>query len=224
VAMTTSLNPMGAQWGYFFPKKMIEYFEKYVLFQQLPVSETETWKQGYMFLLKKISLANLDKQLVLKSPPNTARIKLLLSLFPNAKFIFLHRNPYDVYASNRQLWKVVQDNYALGSIRLFDSKKIILDTYSKMTHRYLQEKTLIPPGHLTEICYEDFIKRPAETMKQIYESLHLDNFEYCKNKIISFAERQKKYTVLNHKLPPDEMKIVSENWEFFISHWNYPLF
>ena len=66
-------------------------------------SEFEAWKQEFVFLLKKISLANHNKQLVLKSPPNTARIKLLLSLFPNAKFIFIHRNPYEVYVSNKQV-------------------------------------------------------------------------------------------------------------------------
>src|SRR6476620_6509019 len=37
--MTTSLNPRGAQWGYFFPKKMNEYFEKYVMFENIPNSE-----------------------------------------------------------------------------------------------------------------------------------------------------------------------------------------
>jgi len=146
VTMSTSLNPGGAQWGFFFPKRMNEYFQKYVLFENIPASEFETWKKEFVFILRKISLANHNKQLVLKSPPNTARIKLLLSLFPNAKFILIHRNPCDVYASNKRFWKVTQDIYALGETRSLDINMTILDTYSKTMHRYLAEKDQIPHG------------------------------------------------------------------------------
>jgi hypothetical protein len=220
--MTTSVNPRGAQWGYFFPKKMNENFQKYVMFENIPVSELEAWKQGFVFLLKKISLANHNKQLVLKSPPNTARIKLLLSLYPNAKFIFIHRNPCEVYLSNKRFWKVVQRIYALGDTKSVDVNSIILDTYSKMMNRYLLEKDLIPEGQLVEIPYEDFIQNPLESMRKIYETIHLDDFGYCENKMKSFVELQKRFVRLEHKLPADEKRIVSEKLEPFIGRWNYP--
>ena len=44
-AMTTSLNPRGASWGYFFPKAMDKYFQKYVLFENMPAAEIEEWRQ-----------------------------------------------------------------------------------------------------------------------------------------------------------------------------------
>ena len=220
-AMTTSLNPRGAAWGYFFPKKMIEYFDKYVLFENIPDSEIEKWKQGYLFLLKKISIANKNKQLVLKSPPNTARIKLLLSLFPDAKFIFIHRNPYEVYASNKRFLKVTHKIYALGGTKSLNTNSIILDTYAKMMHHYIQEKHLIPQGQLMELAYEDFIQNPISNMRAAYETLHLNDFSYCENKMTSFAERQKKFNMLAHQLPPEERSIISGKLEHIIRHWNY---
>jgi omega-hydroxy-beta-dihydromenaquinone-9 sulfotransferase len=220
--MTTSVNPRGAQWGYFFPKKMNEYFQKYVMFENLPDSEFEAWKHEFVFLLKKISLANHNKQLVLKSPPNTARIKLLLSLFPNAKFIFIHRNPYEVYVSNKRFWKVTHKIYALGGTRSVDINSIILDTYSKIMHRYLLEKDLIPEGQLIEIPYEDLIQNPLERMRKIYKTIHLDDFGYCENKMKSFVELQKNFVKLDHKLAAEEKRVVSEKLEPFIRHWNYP--
>lgn len=221
--MTTSLNPRGAQWGFFFPKKMDDYFQKYVLFENISSSEMEEWKRDFVFLLKKISLASHNKQLVLKSPPNTARIKLLLSLFPNAKFILIHRNPYEVYASNKRFWKVTRNIYALGGNRSVDTNSTILDTYAKTMNRYLQEKDLVPQGQLMELAYEDFVKNPVESMRAAYETLHLNEFGYCENKMKSFAECQKNFKVLNHQLPPEERKIVSEKLEPIIRHWNYPL-
>jgi hypothetical protein len=197
--MTTSVNPRGAQWGYFFPKKMDEYFRKYVLFENIPDSELETWKKEFVFLVKKISLANNGKQLILKSPPQTARIKLLLSLFPNAKFIFIHRNPYEVYLSNKQFWKVTQSIYAVGGSGSIDINSIILDTYSKIMYRYLLEREIVPAGQLIEIPYEDILQKPMESMRKIYETIHLGDFDYCENKMRLFVDSKKSFVRLKHE-------------------------
>lgn len=222
--MTTYVSRRGAQLGYFFPKKMREWFQKYVLFEGIPEEEKEAWKQEFVFLLKKISIANGGKQLVLKSPPHTARIQLLLSLFPNAKFIFIHRNPYEVYISNKRFWNVVQRVYSLGGSRSVDLHSIILDTYSKMMERYLQEKDLIPEGQLVEIPYEDFVQAPFESMQKIYQTIRLNDFIYCEKAIHAFVGQQKDFVRLEHQLPEDEQKTVSEKLEPFIRQWNYPLF
>jgi hypothetical protein len=221
--MTTSMNPRGAQWGYFFPKVMNKQFRKYVLFENISESELEEWKQDFVFLLKKISLANNNKQLVLKSPPNTARIKVLLSLFPNAKFIFIHRNPYEVYLSNKKFWKVTQSIYAIGGESSVDVNSVILDTYAKMMNRYLLEKDFVPEGQLVEIAYEDLIDKPLESIGRLYEQIHLDNFNYCENKMKSFLESEKAFVRLNHQMPIEETRVVTEKLQPFINHWKYPL-
>ena len=220
-AMTTSLNPRGAHWGYFFPRVMMDHFQKYVLFGNLPESELEAWKEDFMFLIKKISFANDGRQLVLKSPPNTARIKILLSMFPNAKFILIHRNPYEVYASNKRFWKVTNRIYALGTSRSVDINNIILDTYSGIMHRYLLEKDLIPAGQLIEMPYQQFIQKPMENMQKIYEILQLHDFNYCENIMREYVERQKSYVRLKHELPPDEKAQVTKKVEPFLQYWGY---
>ncbi|MDB4286021.1 sulfotransferase [bacterium] len=222
-AMTTGLNPMGAHWGYFFPKIMMEHFHKYVLFENIPESEIEKWKKDFTFLIKKISLANQGKQLVLKSPPNTARIKLLLSLYPKAKFVLIHRNPYEVYASNKRFWKVTNRIYALGPTQPDDVNGVILDTYEGIMNRYFLEKDLIPDGQLIEIPYQDFIQNPMENMQKIYEMLHLDNFSHCENTMKKYVERQKSYVRLKHELPSHEREIVTKKLKPFLIHWDYPL-
>lgn len=220
-AMTTALNPRGAQLGYFFPKKMLEHFQKYVLFENVPLSEKAAWEQDFMFLLRKISLANKGKQLILKSPPNTARVQQLLSLFPKAKFIMIHRNPYEVYASNKRFWKVTNRVYALGETRSVDVSAIILDTYAAIMRRYLEEKDLIPEGQLIEIRYEDFIQNPLENMRTIYETLDLGDFAYCERKMRAYVEKQRNYVRLTHELPAGEREQVSQKWAAFIRHWHY---
>jgi len=222
-SMTTSLDPRGAAWGYFFPKAMVKYFQNYVLFENMPPSEIEEWKLGYVYLVKKISLACGKKPLLLKSPPNTARVKLLLSLFPNAKFIFIHRNPYDVYASNKRFLKVTHSIYAIGKTKSLDVNSIILDTFSQTMHRYRQERSLIPNGQLVELAYDDFIQDPVKTIKKTYSTLKLNDFSYCENKMTSFAALQNKFIKLNHSLSQEEIKLANEKLEPLIREWNYPL-
>jgi hypothetical protein len=222
-SMSTSLNPRGAAWGYFFPEKMDEYFRKYVLYEGISASEKSAWVNDYLFLLKKISLFNQGKQLVLKSPPNTARIKLLLSLFPDAKFILIHRNPYEVYASNKRFLKLTHKIYALGKTKSVDIKTTVLDTYGETMQRYFQEKDLIPKGQLIEMAYNDFVQNPVDNMRKAYDALQLDNFNYCAQNMQAYADRQKKFKILQYQLPPDETRMVSEKLEYIIRKFNYPM-
>ncbi len=221
--MTTYVDPRGAQWGYFFPNMMDEQFKKYVLFENISIYEMEAWKQSFIFLIKKISLANYQKRLVLKSTPNMARIKLILSIFPNAKFIFIHRNPYHVYASNKQFWRVVQQKFALKSVKSVDINSIILDTYSQIMRRYLQDKDLVPNGQLTEMSYDDFVQNPVESLRNAYEVLELDDFGYCEYKMKLFTALQQKFVPLKHELSESERRIVSEKLEPFLRYWKYKL-
>jgi hypothetical protein len=39
------------------------------------------------------------KKLVLKSPVHTGRVEILRKIFPKAKFIYIHRHPYEVLQS-----------------------------------------------------------------------------------------------------------------------------
>lgn len=223
VALATFMDPLAAHWGYFFPKKAGEYFDKYVLFENITGEEFEKWKENYMLLLKKNSLANDGKQIVHKNPPDTARIKLLLSLFPDAKFVHIYRNPYDVYASKKRVWTVIEQNYMLGSSKNISYNDIIIKTYSGMLHRYFEDKNLVPPGQLAELRYEDFIKDPVSSLRKLYSSLQLGDFNYCEKKVTGFVNSQKEYVTLDHKLPENEIKYVSEKLGPIIRQLGYPV-
>ena len=55
--------------------------------------------------LIKISLWNTHgTQFLSKNPPHTGRVRELVKMFPNAKFIYLMRNPYTVFESTRSFF------------------------------------------------------------------------------------------------------------------------
>ena len=77
--------------------------------------DVERWCYSFKSLTRKIKIRDVLKgrrqskkskrprQLVLKSPCHTGRVRLLLKLFPNAKFVFIHRNPYEVFLSGAHM-------------------------------------------------------------------------------------------------------------------------
>jgi omega-hydroxy-beta-dihydromenaquinone-9 sulfotransferase len=84
----TGLSPY-MTWN--FPGDSVDY-HRYLTFQHVPDEEVTRWKLALTTFLKKLTV-RFRRPLVLKSPPHTARIRLLLGLFPNARFVHIHRNP-----------------------------------------------------------------------------------------------------------------------------------
>lgn len=221
VGLTGMVSPNAFYWGYLYPEKFNGYFEKYILFEDISNAEIQYWKNNYSYFLKKLSIANKGKQLVLKNPPNTARIKILLSLFPDAKFIYIHRNPFEVYASNKILWGMIYDKFMLGKSPSVDFRNIIIDSYSKMMSRYIEDKSLIPSGRLIELRYETLIENPLTCMKNIYKKLNLPDFNSCEHAMIAYACKQRNYSMLKHFISENEQNKISEKWKRFIEYYNY---
>lgn len=217
VAMLSFSNSNAAQWGILFPENALGFFTKYVLFENVPAKEVLQWQNNYLYLVKKISIANKNRPLVLKSPPNTARIKQLLKLFPNAKFIYISRHPLDVYSSCKSLWQMIHKKYMLGKYSLYETNKNIIKTYSSLMDRYIRDKQLIPSANLVEISYENFIMQPIKTMEDIYLQLNLKKFEYCKEAMTEYSLNQKNYIRQVHC--NNELDEVQHQLYPYINYW-----
>jgi hypothetical protein len=141
--------------GLAFPKRR-NYYLRYLTFHEVSEKEIKKWKKTYLFYIKKLTYATEGKRLVLKNPPNTARVKLLLELFPNAKFVHIYRNPYDVYPSTIKMYNNLVPPFFLQKPDVFTAESIVLDVYDEIHQKYFSEKHLIPEGNLVEIRYEIF--------------------------------------------------------------------
>ena len=68
-----------------------------------PPADKRRWEASFLFFMKKLTLRHGHKPLLVKSPVHTARVPLLLNLFPGATFIYCHRNPYEVFQSSAHM-------------------------------------------------------------------------------------------------------------------------
>ena len=84
--------------------KEFSVFSPYFAFgADCPPDERERWRRSFVLFLKKVTLKNGYKPLIIKSPVHTARIPILLDIFPKARFVYAHRNPYQVFQSSANM-------------------------------------------------------------------------------------------------------------------------
>jgi hypothetical protein len=98
------------------------------------------WKATYLRLLQALTIKNGGRRLILKSPPHTCRIPTLLEMFPDARFIQIVRNPYDVYPSTLHLWRFLYAIHGLQPPTWRGMQEHILDSFVQMYDRLEEGK------------------------------------------------------------------------------------
>jgi len=207
--------------SFFFPKNL-EYFNKYNVFKNITAEEKRAWQDDYMFILKGIALFNNNKNLLLKNPHNTGRVKELLELFPDAKFIFLHRDPYVVYQSTRHLFNKLVKTQFLQHLDDNELHQFVMHLSRETLQKYVDEKHLIPKGNLIEVAYTDLDENPMAVMRDIYEKLQLPGFEAASVPMKAYLETQHNYRKNKFSsLPKNVQKDIEKELSFFFEEYNY---
>lgn len=205
----------------FFPKNPT-YFKKFMLFENITNKEKIRWQKAYHKILQTVAFAHKGKRVLLKGPFNTSRVKELLELYPDAKFIYIHRNPFNVYNSTRKLYKTNVESQMLQDMTESEIKDMIFNIYTRLLKRYIHDRTLIPDGNLIEISYDELDTEPIETVRKIYQELNLPDFDKALPHFEDYLNSVKNYQTNKFKSiePTLEKRILSE-WGFSFSEWGY---
>lgn len=220
VALMSQFHPTNLHWGHVFPKNSKFYFDRYLFMENLSKKEHLQWQKTVQFLNKKVNFTAPDSTLIIKNPGSTAQVKHIRKIYPNARFIFLHRNPYDVFYSNIKLWKRLLDNLALQQINEEDIKENILYIYRKMHLNYLEDKKSIPEGHLVEIPYQQLSAAPLDSTREIFKKLKLDDYVSCEKHFERYLSE------INHKqshydYESQDLERINRDWKFMFQHFGY---
>lgn len=207
--------------AYYFPTQADRIFRETVLFEGVPPETVDRWGRTYVDLLRKISYDVGGRQLVLKNPPNTARVRRLLKLFPDAKFIFMYRNPFAVYGSTCRLMERFLDFFAFQEFDMREVQEHVLERYQLLMQRYFDERDLIPPENLIEIRHEDLVADPVANIEQIYSKLDLPGFDRMRPRLEAYVESLSGYRVNKNEMDAETVDRIRRHWGFTIDRWGY---
>ena len=208
-----------ANWAQCFPQRFREIYSKHGLLEGLSAPELKKLKATFHDLIWRSSRRNGGKQMLLKSPPQTGRLRMLLAMYPNAKFVFIRRDPYEVFKSNQKLWETFRDQN-FQDFSAAEADEHILWSYSRIHEKFEQDRWLCKPGQLTELTFEDFQQDPVKALEQVYRELGLGSFESVRGRFESYVKahhkRARPYELMEVEL--DKVEAALGPW---LTAWNY---
>ena len=218
-----NMSPYSYLHMYSYPRRATYFFETYITyFGNLPKSTIDKWKKVYLLILRKATLKAGGKRLVIKNCADSARIKALLELFPDAKFIHIYRNPYNIFRSTQHLYRVVMERTQLQEVGQGEHENWVLRFYAQLMQKLLADKSLIPAGNLVEVKYEDLDKEPLAQLRKIYETLSLPGFAEAEPAFRAYLDSISGYQKLAHKqLDDSAITKINRNWQFAFDALGY---
>lgn len=178
-----NLTELSVYHGYVFPNSYDAIFRRTVLFEGVSDNERIAWQQCYRQLLQKVAWHTGRPRLLSRNAAHTGRVLQLLELFPDAKFIHLHRNPYRVFAAQVPKWRSLCGSWALQTPNIEQLVEDTVRLYPVLMQKFLADRTRIPAGQLAEVRYEELLTDPISTLRRVYTELSLPGFETLENQL-----------------------------------------
>jgi hypothetical protein len=195
---------------------------EYLDFKGLPEAKIKSWADAFMWFYRRLKLKH-GKPLVMKTPGNAARLKVLTKLFPDARFVFIARNPLDVFPSTVKLWRALYSTQGLHNPPNLEPwlDDHVLDTFARFTEAYEEDRHLIAADRLVEIKYEDLVKDPIGSMRGIYERLGLSGFDEAEGPMRATLTDRSDHRVSSYRLPQPLAKRIADRLQPFIDRYDY---
>jgi omega-hydroxy-beta-dihydromenaquinone-9 sulfotransferase len=207
---------------WFSPDNMKAWYHRTIDFKQGSQEEIN-WCKSYIEILQKASFVCGGKRLLLKNPPNTGRIPTLVKQFPKAKFIFIHRDPLEVYPSTQKLHRNVVPMFCLQKYNFDNVKEGIRYVYRNLLQRYLDTKSHIPQENLIEIRFESLLQEPINVLSRLYSELNLGEYESLQPIFTEYLSDKMNYKPAKYDIPQEELNVLKNEWGFSFEEWGYDL-
>ncbi len=196
--------------------------EEYLDLMDLSHAERERWKATLMRFVQSVA-SQRNRRVVLKSPTHTARVKTLLEIFPDARFVHIVRDPLALFPSTIRLWNTLSQVQGLQTVN--DGvpwvERQVLDTFTRMYARFEQDRDLIPEGRLAELHFEKLAADPVGQMRSVYEQLDLGHYELVEPQIARYAAEHSGYRPGRYNLSPATTERVRRHWAPYFERYGY---
>ena len=179
------------------------------------------WRREFTRMLRTASYHMEGKPLLLKSPSNTSRISALLRMFPDARFVYIQRDPYDTLRSYAYLLRMMNDWHALQRVDFDELLVKQADVYRQMAEAYLEQKRLLPDGRLVEVLYEDLEQDKIGQIKRIYTSLGLGGFAEFQPRLAEYVDSIAGFQKNPSHVSNTIIDLVNEAVPFLVSEYGY---
>lgn len=223
---TNVLSGGRSQYMSIFLMRQERYFRKYVSFEGASEGDLSAWTRAFNYMLRKLSYVNDGgsgrRRLLLKSPVHTGRVRLLLKLFPDAQFIYLHRDPYRVFQSACNMADKAYPFMYLNTPDNAEIQEFVLSQFEQLHDLYVRDRGLIKKGNLLEMSFDQLTEDPIRAVEAIYKHFKWPGFDKLRPELEGFQKRNKGYKKNAFSgLSAAERKMVARRWKKSFDEFQY---
>ncbi len=216
-----NMSPLSFYHGIYFPRAFDRLIDQGLFFEGCTEAEIATWEARFTYLLRKLA-KDQGRPLMIKNPVYTGRPARLARLFPGAKFVHIHRNPYDVFLSMRNFYAKLLNQFALQAVPAdLDIDGAILRVYARMMQAYEADTAGWAEPRLVELPYDLLDREPMTALARIYEGLELPGFAAAEPKFCAYLEsvaRFEKNAFRGDRAAVEKVRAACAPW---IARWGY---
>ena len=205
-----NLQPYSIYKFFIFPADFDEIIEDELFTANLPEDKKAVWMKQYREMIAKAAFNTGGKRFISKNPCNITRLGLIREMYPDAKFIFIHRNPYQAVES---LYRFILEIFAGVQLQEtpadFNREKVTL-LYEKIIRAYLKDREILGPENLVELRMEDLLEDPVKNIRNIYDTFHLDDCEAAIARMQTYIEDTNYSRNGTYRLEPESIRLVNK--------------
>ncbi|HBH24716.1 MAG TPA: hypothetical protein DDY13_15010 [Cytophagales bacterium] len=217
-----NMNP-NAYYGFFyFPEMYKDYFSRAIDFK-ISQGEYTQWQKDYRKLIAKAVIYRGGGRPIIKNPVNTGRIPTLLKMYPEARFLYIYRNPVTVFLSTRKFFYQLMPTLWLHKVSRSFIDKMIFEVYNMLLERYEKHKSLIPADQLMEIKFEEFEENPIDGLKKVYDQLLNEPLEPVKAHFETYISQQKNYKKNDYKVEKSLIDSILHHCGPYMGRYGYDI-
>ncbi len=216
-----NMTPVSFYHGIYFPKRFEAFLDEGLFFDTLSEREIAAWRDRFTYFMRKLYVHQGHKRLLIKNPVYTARVAALREIWPEARFIHILRNPYEVFVSMRNFYSKLLKQFALQDYDHVDIDRAILDVYARMMETMERDVADLPPHLYTEVRYETLDADPLGAIGSIYRSLDLGDFEAIQPTFQAYLDTVRTYKKNAFTYSDEAAALVEGRLGGFLEKWHY---
>jgi omega-hydroxy-beta-dihydromenaquinone-9 sulfotransferase len=184
------------------------------------LENTGKWQDALSVFCRKLNV-KFNKNILLKNPFHSFRIKELAKMFPQAKFICIHRHPYAVVPSTMKLWSHVGKDNNLSGTYIPPEISEVTDIFSKMYQKIAVDLAMLPSDKYYHIKYEDLETNPVGSIKKMYEKLGYPFGELLEKSLQKYIHSLGDYPKNEFNLSEAQKQIISTSLKDYMLDYCY---
>jgi hypothetical protein len=200
-----NLSTLSCQHGVYFPTRLRREFARGVFGDGVGARAWAGWSARLERYVRAMTWRAGGRRLLIRNPANSARIPILLAIWPDARFIHIHREPGAVYASSVRMFTTLVRELSLGRPEA-DVRGLVRWVYPRLMRRVLSDGRRLEAGRIATVTFERLRSDPVGTLRDVHDGLELPGFEAGRGLVAEYVRG------LSHEPGSYELRDDDREW------------